>query len=267
MLRELGLSHLEAVVYSTLVSLGPSPAREVSQASHLAREHCYEVLRRLENKGLVKVQLGDHSVYVPAEPRTAVSLFISDLDARYASLRDEAYEVGAWLETTKPSQVPESHNHSERRVQLVFGKHTLLEFERELNACKTEYLGIIAPETLETATGIRILESLARATKRGVAVRVLTGIVPARKELLRRLTSEFSIRTNAVAGRGPRFDVFDRSRVMQPMHGPTAEEGEMEAICSESPALVNGLVAYFEELWRKSRPLTKRKVVRAMVCV
>ena len=194
--------------------------------------------------------------------------FFSDVEARYASLWDEAYEVGAWLETIKPSQVPESHNHSERRVRLVFGKHAQLEFERQLNACKTEYLGIFSPQTLETAAGIRTLESLARAAKRGIAVRVLTGIVPARKQLLRRrLTSEFSLRTNAVAGKGPRFSVFDRSRMMQPMHGPTAELGDKEAICSESPTLVNGLVAYFEELWRVSRPPMKRKVVRAAACV
>jgi sugar-specific transcriptional regulator TrmB len=261
LLQDMGLTHQEAVVYSTLVSLGPSPARRLSEVTHLAREHCYEVLRKLESKGLVDVLLSNHSLYVPAAPRSAVSLFVSGLESQYSVLRESAYEIGAWLETMTPKVpvVVEDEASPEPHIHLVFGKHTFIEFERELEACRSEYLGIIAPQTLDTPRGLKTLESLARTAKRGVSIRIVTDVGPANRQSIVHFSGALNIRTSSVACEGPRFSVFDRSRVMQSMHEPAAKEEETEAICSRNKILVNGLALLFEQFWRDSRPVLPRK--------
>lgn len=266
-LQQLGLSHQEAVVYSTLVSLGPSPARDLSHAASLAREHCYEVLRKLEAKGLVKVELADRSMYTAVEPRATVAFFISSLDSRFTALRDTAYETGALLETLS-GKIPRSHEERMRpapQVQLLFGQRVTLEFERQLEACKDEYMGIISPWTLVVPGGLRTLEFLEKTARRGIKVRLVTSVLPEYGnglECLKRFSGDFKIRKNSLAESGLRFALFDRARAMQPMHGPAVVDEKREVIYTENPTVVDSLAVYFEFLWRNSSPLYP-DVVRA----
>src|ERR1700722_19417037 len=67
-LHSMGLTHQEAVVYTSLLSLGPSHARAVYKDSHLTREDTFRILRGLEAKALVQVIIGKPSIFVAIEP-------------------------------------------------------------------------------------------------------------------------------------------------------------------------------------------------------
>lgn len=53
-LTDLGLTKYEAMVYRSLIKLGEAKALEIAQTSGVPREKTYQVLRELENKGIVK---------------------------------------------------------------------------------------------------------------------------------------------------------------------------------------------------------------------
>ncbi|MBI4181459.1 MAG: hypothetical protein HY520_00625 [Candidatus Aenigmarchaeota archaeon] len=69
-LREVGLSPVEARCYLSLLQRGPQSAGELAKFTGLNRSHCYEVLGRLWNLGLVCTSLPQSSPsrYVVSSP-------------------------------------------------------------------------------------------------------------------------------------------------------------------------------------------------------
>jgi sugar-specific transcriptional regulator TrmB len=262
LLQDMGLTHQEAVVYSVLVSHGPLPAKKVGEVAGLAREHSYQVLKRLETKGLVEVRLSDYSLFVATEPRVAVASFVSRIEDQSNSLKEKAYEVGARLQAlrTKRPACHEAPGRNDPQLRLVFGKQVQAEFERELAECKDDYMGIIMPEIMATPNGLRTLESLQIAAKRNVRVRVITESLPITRRYIGRYSKELSFRHNTAVAHGVRFSIFDRSRVIQAMFDPVAKDEEKEIICSGNRTLVKGLMLYFEQFWETSIPVGPNRI-------
>lgn len=67
-LSELGLSQYEQQAYEALVKLDKCTASEVSRNSGVPYGKIYEVLARLENKGLTVVVPGKTKLFVPGDP-------------------------------------------------------------------------------------------------------------------------------------------------------------------------------------------------------
>ena len=53
MLKKIGLSEKEIVVYTSLLELGPAPVREISRKAGINRGTSYDILKALANQGLV----------------------------------------------------------------------------------------------------------------------------------------------------------------------------------------------------------------------
>lgn len=70
LLKELGLSDAEATVYLSLLELGPSLAGPIIKKAGLHRATTYQVLSRLEEKGLVSsVEEDGKHTFEPASPK------------------------------------------------------------------------------------------------------------------------------------------------------------------------------------------------------
>ena len=262
LLEELGLTQQEALVYSTLLNLGNSPAKKVAEATQIAREHTYQVLKRLQAKGLVDVALADQLLFVPAKPRAAVGFFVSRIDDGSRELKEKAYEAGAWLQTIA-SRAPrsgekegEARLRPESEIRIVYGRRVAHEFESELSGCKEECLVLQSLSSFRTSNGLRALEQLKHAWSRGVDVTILTDADPHRGDPLGPLSRELNFRCAPSSAGGPRFAVFDRSRAMQTL-SPSGH-GEPRSLCSTNSEMVSGLVHYFEMLLPEARAVRNR---------
>jgi sugar-specific transcriptional regulator TrmB len=69
-LTDLGLTKYEAMVYRSLIKLGEAKAIEIAQTSGVPREKTYQVLRELEDKGIVKRIEGKPRRWVALPPKS-----------------------------------------------------------------------------------------------------------------------------------------------------------------------------------------------------
>jgi len=253
----MGLSHQEAVLFARLVAIGPSTARRVSQSSHLPREDSYRILKRLESKGLVEVVLGNPSIFVAIEPRAAVRSFVSNVENRSESLKQEAYDLGVWLETIKRTAPHEDAElaHRESPVRVLSGQQVLLEFEKSASKCEVQYEGVLSPMAFLTTSGSGILENLLSARKRGVNVRIITEVIPDSLERVRRYSRFMAIRSHEGVSQGMRFSVLDGSKVIIALTEPQTSSEQTTCLCSGIPTLARGLGLYFEQMWKESQSI------------
>jgi len=102
-LRDLGLSEYEARAFRSLLSTGPTTAKELSRASDVPMGRIYDVLNSLETYRLVRSQTASRpKKYVAVEPETALDRLLDDkkeeLEAKAEQYEDIVSELGDQLE-------------------------------------------------------------------------------------------------------------------------------------------------------------------------
>ncbi len=85
-LRNLGLSSYEAKAYLVLVKNGVMTSTEIAKEARIPQPRVYDVLKGLEEKGLVMVSEGRPRLYRAEDPRVALKRLIESVERR---LREE----------------------------------------------------------------------------------------------------------------------------------------------------------------------------------
>ena len=101
-LKELGLSDKEIKIYLTLLKLGQSTVNLIAKKANLNRVTCYDVLKYLQEKGLVSYVIKSGvKYYESAEPRK----LLGDLQEKQAKLKSILPELEALKQSVneKPS--------------------------------------------------------------------------------------------------------------------------------------------------------------------
>ena len=74
-LEKLGLSTKEAIIYQSLLSLGPSPIRAIAEKSEINRGTAHECLKSLLLKGVVNyLPRGRRKLFAPRDPEVLLQL-------------------------------------------------------------------------------------------------------------------------------------------------------------------------------------------------
>ena len=251
-LHSMGLTHQEAVVYTSLLSLGPSHARAVCKDSHLTREDTYRILRGLEAKALVHVIIGKPSTFVAIEPRSAVRTFVSQIDARSTELKQRAYGLGEWLERVSTFNDREGRQDETISVKLLFGHQIVEETLRLLGQCRSEHVTVMTGKGFVASNQMGYLDHLSQAIQRGIRVRLVTEVDQANRQEVYRFSRKLEVRHHGDLDRMMSFSISDSSAVTLAL---TRLDGthEARAICANSPTLIGGFRSYFEQLWGESR--------------
>lgn len=263
-LQEMGLTYQESLVYSELVSMGPSHARRISERAHLPREDSYRILRRLESRGLVEVHLSKPSVFVAVEPRAAVRSFVSTLESRSEELKQRAYDLGFRLEKIKGTarNPEEADSSSDSTLRVLTGHQVFVELERALSCCQRTYSCVLAPVSFVSASGAAVLDEILACRRRGVETRLITEFNRDNLDAIRRYSKQLAIRHHPNAGQGIRFSVFDDSKTILALAEPVTARDGARVMSSSIPTLVKGLTFYFEQMWEESRTLVDPWSVR-----
>ena len=125
-LVKLGLSLYESRAYVALMQEFPANPYQVSKRSGVPTAKIYEVVARLEDRGLISKIEGKKNGYVPVDPNQAFGRW----EDEYVSLMREV--TGA-LEQIKPQPIPHTVWHIESRDGvLAFGENMIGDTEESL---------------------------------------------------------------------------------------------------------------------------------------
>jgi len=92
-LQELGLSNKEANVYLTLLRRGPSSVRQLAEAANVNRGTTYDILKSLQDHGVVSFYDKDKKTYFVAEEPEAIVHILDDKKKSLHSLRRQFEHV------------------------------------------------------------------------------------------------------------------------------------------------------------------------------
>jgi sugar-specific transcriptional regulator TrmB len=184
-LKELGLTETEALLYELLIELGPKPARDLVEPAKIGRGNVYNGLTQLQHKGFVTIKQGNKQVYEAVDPSKLLSLLVLEqerlrqLESSFASALPQLSSTFN-LSTGKPA------------IQVFEG---IEGFEKALEDSLTTKGEILTYVDLEALQGpfadINRRYIKLRAQKK-INKRAITSDTPAAREYVAKLTTPFT---------------------------------------------------------------------------
>lgn len=250
-LTSVGLGEKEARAFAHLTHLGTVKVTEVATAAGLKRAETYQVLERLQSRGLVEATLSRPRQFTAVSPDRAVASLVEEREQSLKaieSMKDDLVERLAKIAPT--AEVPAAGAGGEAFRVLHDRNQIVGQLTRTLRAATSE-LGVVASSrALFRLLLDEGLEGEFRAAqKRGVSIRILTEVLPGQEELLARLT-EFAEVRHLMVPRPLRFFLADEREIVQyvtadPMGGSAKET----ALWLGARDHVQAQRAFFDDLW------------------
>ena len=177
-LRDLGLSEYESRAYRSLLRIGSTTAKELSQASDVPMGRIYDVLGSLEQYSLVRTQAaGRPKKYVAVEADVALDRLLAD---RKAALETQAAQYEEIVETLLGELASSEPINGQFWTAAVGPEETLELLVERIAAAEEEVIivgGSPAAGLDLTDASNRVVSAVAAALERGVDVQLL--ITPA----------------------------------------------------------------------------------------
>jgi sugar-specific transcriptional regulator TrmB len=101
----LGLTHSQAIVYSSLLSLGKSTGRDLWAHSSVARQHIYQILAELERIGLVERVLGKPTHFKAVPVQHGISILVEREVEECRRKQKMAKELVEMLSSARPAKL------------------------------------------------------------------------------------------------------------------------------------------------------------------
>lgn len=246
-LEACGLAEKEARALAHLTHLGTSKVTEIAKAAGLKRAETYQILERLQSRGLVEGTLSRPRNFSAVPAERAVTILVGEREQSLKAV--QALEIDLTERLRKlGGGAAESSSESFRvlhdRNQIVG------QLSRSLRGATSELAVVASSRSLFRLLLDEGLEGEFRAAnQRGVEVRVLTEIMPGQEEVLARL-AEFADVRHFMVPRPLRFVIADEREIVQyvtadPMGGSAKET----AIWLGARDHVQAQRAFFDDLW------------------
>ncbi|MHA2305448.1 MAG: TrmB family transcriptional regulator [Candidatus Hodarchaeales archaeon] len=257
-----GLSNYESRAYLTLLSSGIMTAKGISVESNIPFGRVYDVLKSLEDKGLVDKQESRPKKFVSKEPRIALNNLLSMKQVELQSLTEKASIVEEKL-THLQSEKPEESLfwsvalYDDKAISRYIEK--ISEAEKEIQiiidirvAARTQQKGIIK----NLISIIKLLSS------NGVSVDVLlSGVKPGSLEekYLTSISKFFDVLDKAKVRHclncTTAFDVIDNEKVLVKVMNPVKPDEFFAWIFVWQKKFAEELKSKFQELWMNATEL------------
>ncbi len=145
LLRQIGLTEKESVVYVTLLSLGETTAQEVAKKARINRPTAYAVMIILEKKGLVaQVDRERVKLFVAQPPRNLIKL----VEGRESDLAVAKDSIGKLLPSLE-EMVYQQDDPSRPKVRFLEGKDGVMRAVRDqAETAEGDKVYVISPRDL-----------------------------------------------------------------------------------------------------------------------
>ncbi|MGA2683284.1 MAG: helix-turn-helix domain-containing protein [Candidatus Bathyarchaeia archaeon] len=249
-----GLTFSQATVYLTLLKLGESSVKRISEASNIARSEVYRIINTLEKTGLAVRIIGVPTMYKATPIREGYRQLFQNKVHEYVELKEEAKDLIKSIEECNGKlPLPEE----EQELVLISSRRLhdeKVEFADNLTKSSIDIIGdskgLIAKEFYQG----KIHE---KALRRGVKIRIIMDKPegePDRKFSPLENDSSFQVRY-APSPITTRLAIYDRKKVNLSV-ARTMDEGVLPCLWSNNSVLARIVMTYFEELWKTSDQLS-----------
>lgn len=246
-LEACGLGEKDARALAHLTHLGTSKVTDIAKAAGLKRAETYQILERLQSRGLVEGTLSRPRNFTAVAAERAVTILVGEreqslkaVQAMEADLTERLRKLGGGAAESSAESFRVLHDRNQIVGQL----------SRSLRSAQSELAVVASSRALFRLLLDEGLEAEFRAAnQRGVEVRVLSEIMPGQEEVLARL-AEFADVRHLMVPRPLRFVIADEREIVQyvtadPMGGSTKET----AIWLGARDHVQAQRAFFDDLW------------------
>jgi sugar-specific transcriptional regulator TrmB len=249
-LLEYGLTEPESRVYVYLAKRGLTPAGEIAKALDMQRGQTYNILRALQEKGIVETVASKPTKFSAIPLPKAVDILIQAHRQRQHLMETIKPElVSAW-ESTISEELEESE---EERFQFLRGVDSIYRKATEIVGTGKNRISMIGSElALYHADRFGTLDLMKKISRRNVDVKVLAEITPRIQEIVSRMGK---ISTKSFQDYPPpHFLIVDEKQIIfltKPLEA--IDPKEAAAVWTNSPMLIRTMQHLFEDMWSSSR--------------
>ncbi|HET6405943.1 MAG TPA: helix-turn-helix domain-containing protein [Candidatus Thermoplasmatota archaeon] len=258
-LQQAGLAEKEARAFAHLTHLGASKVTDLAKAAGLKRAETYQILERLQGRGLVEGTLTRPRQFSAVPAERALAILVEERAANLKTvetMREDLQQRLARLagEPAKGEKAQESfrvlHDRNQINGQLA---RTIRAAHKEVCvvASSRALFRLLLDEGLE--------EELRAAHQRGVAVRILTEILPGAEASLDGMAAFAQVR-HLMVPRPLRFLIADEREIVQYVTAdPMGQNAKETALWIGARDHVQAQRSFFDDQWTLAMPAAARR--------
>lgn len=245
------LNIYEVKIWTALLSKGVASAGELSDISNVPRSRSYDVLESLEKRGFVVMKLGKPIKYIAVKPE---DVFLREKKKLQEIAEDQVKQLDVvektdlfrdlqllfkqGIEHVDPANISGS---IKGRSNVYNHLITLINDSKKSVNLVTTSAGLIRKYD-------KLKDSLKRASKRGVAIKVVTQVTPENRAIVDELSAIAKIKNASITSR---FCTVDNEQALfMTNDDKTVHEAYDNAIWIKAPYFVNSLNLMFANLWK-----------------
>ncbi|MHA1263663.1 MAG: TrmB family transcriptional regulator [Candidatus Helarchaeota archaeon] len=177
-LKRLNLSNYETRTYITSLQASVLTAKELSRKARVPSGRIYDVLEKLNEKGLIEIQQSRPKLYHAVPPNVAFNNLINHLKEESKRQISVFYDQAKVLESKiKQTRFQRNSELNDIFWSTAFGASAVMKlYVKKLNELKEEFLmtGFITKETFDVLPyGAPLFANLVNALHRGVQIKTL----------------------------------------------------------------------------------------------
>ncbi len=254
-----GLTPLQARVYMSLLRLGSSKARSISQFIDVNRVDVYRVLRELSKRGLVEVNLASPAVYTATRPKLALQILLSEAEERVRALKERSGGLLMWLSSVAELGHEAGGEMTEGPYfKLVSGHQIVRRCMEMFGRAKKEVLRVVPGSTILLHFREEFLEHYKNCVDRGVRISVVTEIDKRNMFEAEEFSKIVEVRHSSDVSSSLKYIIVDDSEVMVMVNSPIQSARGATAFVSNNQSLIRGFKLDFESLCKSSEEASSR---------
>lgn len=248
-----GLGEKEARALAHLTHMGKSKVTDLAKASGLKRAETYQLLERLQSRGLVEADLSRPRKFTALGPDRIVQSLVEERESQLKAVQTMQEDLAQRLDKLSGGAT----ERSAEAFRVLHDRNQITgQLGRTVRGAKAEVCVVASSRSLFRLLLDEGLEGeFVAARERGVRVRILIDMLPGQEDLLPRLEALAEVR-HLFVPRPLRFIIADEREIVQYVTAdPLAPGAKETALWLDARDHVQAQRAFFDDLW--STAMTK----------
>lgn len=248
-LQQCGLIEKEARAFAHLTLLGASKVTDLAKAAGLKRAETYQILERLQGRGLAEGTLSRPRQFTAVEPERALAILVEERAAGLKAVETMKDDLEQRLGRLSGGTIKADKNSESLRI-LHDRNQITGQLTRSIRGATKELCVVASSRALYRLLLDDGLEAELRAAqKRGVSVRILTEVLQGQEDVLDRM-GEFAQVRHTMVPRPLRFFVADEREIVQYVTAdPLGANAKETALWIGARDHVQAQRSFFDDQW------------------
>ncbi len=249
-LLEYGLTEAESKIYIYLARRGPSPAGEIAKALTIRRGQTYNILKALQERGIVEGVAGRPIRFSAIPLPKAIDVLLEAHRQRERLMKKIKPELlSVWQSTilTRAEEVEEEKFQFLRGIEGIYRKAAEI-----ISEGKKNMIMIASERALYQVDRLGVLEEMCEVSRRDIEVRVLAEVTPGVQRIVANM-GKIPVKSYGDYPT-PHFLIVDERQIIfltRPLE--SVDPREATAIWTNSPMLIRTMQRLFEDMWSSAK--------------